>query len=632
MPLDLGYSSSEQDDPRSGPSIRPLQLVSASERPAISVLGGAERGKSEHAGIQSREPSNSSLVSESKALQPISIKGTSRPSEGDGSSGGMQIANVYSQKRLEVDLTVSIEDAAPRNGDPHLSNTSGRDPESFRGSIKERLPGSSPSEEGALVNTPQPIHRNGLEPSSSLERGKDGADHVSTQPSTKRDRRRSREEPWQSPARLDRDRSPPRKESKKRSQRSDDEYDSYARPSKERKAFIRSPPRETSSRETGSRTGISSRPYTENTADRPEQRSSRRLPEDDREREPHRSSRTRRNDDALDYDFDEGGSHGNQSYDRYSRDSRRGRADYDDHRGSGRDRYDNYDYRDDRDSRYRHDRYRPDERSSHRRRDYDDHYRAGSRRDYGDVRDASFREDDHAYRSRDMRDDRDMEYNRTRGIAREGDRRPKSPLPGPVVEPRPRSPIAWTHAPQREHVAKPNRTPSELEPPAPPPSLPHVPPPPPSPPLLKRKSPPPDFAEDDQTRANKRPKLSRQETSVFAARQPSNEPLQEIPPPPTGAATPDPQLLELPVEPQVPTPVPERPIRSKDRDEKLRQERKLKRDLFPDRSRIGLGQGKRLDFDRESKTYGKAFVGLGRLEGYKVSKTNDGALGRGTFG
>jgi hypothetical protein len=172
--------------------------------------------------------------------------------------------------------------------------------------------------------------------------------------------------------------------------------------------------------------------------------------------------------------------------------------------------------------------------------------------------------------------------------------------------------------------------------PAPPPSLPDIPPPPPSP-GLKRKSPPLEGDAEGVDRAHKRPKLVRQEaSSSHPAEQPSlpAKPLPPIPLPASGARTPNPQLRVVKEEVRVSTPtsLTESQASRNLKEEEARQDRARKRDLFPDRSRIGLGQGRRLDIAREAKIYGKKFTGLGRLEGYKMVKSGDGNLGRGTFG
>lgn len=630
MPLDLGYASSGSDLSRPASPLRPTANSPETKRISIPLNGLDKREDCPAAEHEPRTHSNGSLDPKKNPFEAFSIKGSSRPRDEKGSTGGFKIAGVSSAKREEADLAVGKGTEAARNGSSQRSPVSNTDKEISRRPFEGRVRGSSPSEEGAL-ESPRSIRRDGLDREYSPTRRRSGSGYDDASSSTKRDRRRSRGEFACTPERIDKDRTSPRRESKKRSRESDDEFESQTRPVKGSRPLARSPSPEIARKGTTSKTEGSRRDVAERSSDRPEQRTSHRLPGDDRERDYYRSSRSKRHDDGLDYETG-GAVHGSDAYGRYAKDDRRTRPEYDDHRSRGRDRYDDRDYRHDR---HRHDGYRDEERSSYRRGDHDGPYRAGIRRDHDDVRGDRYTEDDRSYRHRDMRDDRDRDYGRARGIDRTDERHARSPLVRPADEPRPRSPIAWTHAPQRGQIPKPPSPRRDLEPPAPPPTMPDLPPPPPSPPGLKRKPSPIEIAGEEEYRVNKRPKLSRQEPAIAIIPAPPPALPQEVPPPPlleAGAVTPNPQLAEPQIDTRVSTPVPDQPVRNHDQDEIFRQERKQKRDLFPDRSRIGLGQGKRLDLIREAKIYGKAFAGLGRLEGYKVSKTGDGALGRGTFG
>jgi hypothetical protein len=691
MPLDLDYESSASDASRPGSPQKPVgrslldQSITAvaierseqgnrqrppsptnghvddktSTTPPLTIKGVShihrENGSSSQIanttsplfvkGVSSTEKGIGPIRQATDAAPSLSIKGASLPRDANRSPGETENLQATPTKQHGIDLTIEDEKISPHDSNGNANGTSGShfiskaEKESSNRTVRSRLPGSSPSEEGALVMTPRPASTGRRDQVTSPQLSRNGSVHDNVSRSAKRDRRRSKGDLAESSGESDGGHSRSHTERKRRrSERySDDEFDGHVRHKNGSKDYMKSPSRGIPRPAEQAKGGDSDHNRTRNTSDRPEQRTSRRLPEDDRDRDHHRSSRIRRNDDGLDYE-NAGDSQGSEPRDRYRGDSRRERPDYDDYRNGRRDRYD--DRRSDRDSRYRHDRYRPDERS-YRRDDYDDDpYRSGGRRDYDDDWDVPYRGGGHSHRGkqRERYDDRerDLEDGRARGRYHEDHRGARSPLLRPAGEARPRSPIAWTHAPQRNSGRTVTIEQPDLEPPAPPPELPDVPPPPPSPPK-KRKTPPPDIASDEQNRATKRPKLTRQEPSTLDAPSPprTSGALRGAPLPPlpaSGAVTPNPELMAIKSEPRIPTPIPVQAVRTQDRDEEFRQERKHRRDLFPDRSRIGLGQGKRLDFERETKAYGKAFAGLGRLEGYKVVKSNDGALGRGTFG
>ena len=637
MPLELSYDSSASE----------VSLPASPRKSPVTIRGHPSNGNQNGANslpIELTEEREEGALSpeETSPRISINIRGTSKQVHNGNKLDELKVrgsavfqpeGDVVFEQLVTSSRKVSSSKAERAPNDPSAGAV-------VRTPAAEKL--SSPSEAGALEDTPRqkkfPLIRN-TSPSPKLGLGKPLAGNEDPEP--KNDRRRSSER--------ERESCSPRQEkrvisggqveresvSRRRSpSESDDQIHRRAGPEYRR----RSPRRETVKRddrpsrydgESAYKNGV--RPLNGN-PEQPEQRTSRRLPDDPRDRDHHRSSRTsRRPDDGLDYEmFEYEEAH---RYDGRSRHVGSSQSYHDGYRSSGRDRYD--DYRDDRRDRYRED------REPYRRGPHDDSYR-GYGREREDRRvDPPRDRPGHPLPSRPSRPERYDGRDRDVAPGRLGERSMEDDRPS-------RSPLHrgndYSQPPNRAHSLKREKVsggrspplPSAPEFPAPPPSLPDFPPPPPSP-GLKRKSPPPEGDPEALDKAHKRPKLVRQEAS---SSHPAEQPVLPAKPPPpislpaSGARTPNPQLRAIKEEVRVPTPtsLTESQASRNLKDEEARQDRARKRDLFPDRSRIGLGQGRRLDIAREAKIYGKTFAGLGRLEGYKMVKSGDGNLGRGTFG
>jgi hypothetical protein len=359
--------------------------------------------------------------------------------------------------------------------------------------------------------------------------------------------------------------------------------------------------------------------------DRPKIRSSKRMSEDgDYERSSAYKSRRRNREDALDYgEYDDTRRSRDDRHDRYRSPDRDGL------KGDRRHRDDRYHDRYDgcrdgyRDGRY--DRDTRNHRNPYHSGDYNRHYGTGRNAyDQESDREASYRP--HNDYDRVVRRDGSRDRHEGRDSSRYLSRRESPERNGESSRPRSSS--------FREYKLSYEGTP------APPPGLSELPPPPPLSPRKRKTSRDLESGtldEDEDGRKAKRPKLARQQASIAppASPPPPSPPTlnalagPEVLPVADGAVAPNPKEHEVPTPPFATTPA----ASARARDDEGRQERQRKRSIFPDRSRIGnLGQGKTLDLDRERRVYSKTFVGLGRLQGYMVSKTGDGALGRGTFG
>ena len=635
MPLGLSYDSSASDvsrpaSPRksSVPIRRQLSNGNQNDADSLSVAIDKER---EEGALSPKKAS--SRVS-------ITIKGTSKQGQNGNTLDQLHVRGSAASQPESGEVFEQLVTSSRKASSSKAELPPEDPPTDALVMTPAAVKLSSPSEAGALEDTPRqsklPPVRN-TSPSPQLGIGKPLAENEDLLPTN--DRRRSRERDSLSPRQERRVVSGSRAGreilSKHHSEsESDDQSQRRARQDYQR----RSPRRETVRRDErisrydeGSAIKNGVKPLNGH-LEQPEQRTSRRLPEDSWDRDHHRSSRIpRRPDDGLDYEtFDHEEA---RRYDGRSRHAGSSQSYHDGYRSSGRDRYD--DYRDDRRDRYR------DDRDSYRRGAHHDSYRSYGR-DHDDRRIDPPRERlGHPLPSRPSRPERHEERDRDFDRGRRGDRGIEDDRPS-------RSPLhrgnEYSQPPIRTGLSTQERNdglrspamPSAPEPPAPPPSLPDIPPPPPSP-GLKRKSPPPEGDTDGVDRLHKRPKLVRHEASSSNPAEQPTLPAKPAPPmslPASGARTPNPQLRLVKEEVRVSTPTSllESQASRHLRDEEARQDRARKRDLFPDRSRIGLGQGRRLDIVREAKTYGKTFVGLGRLEGYKMVKSGDGNLGRGTFG